>query len=244
MTQVLSFQTQRGGTGTTTSLSREGRAMSDQLYPAVLLFGTPGVGKGTQGKLLGKIRGIFHLSTGDIFRSLTDDTDERRLVVDCLKRGQLVPDDLTITIWKHWLDAHIQSQEFRPTEDVLLLDGIPRNVRQCERLTRHIHVLQVIHLASSSDEPIIQRLRQRALIEGRSDDADETIIRQRFEVYRRETSPVLRFYPPEIIHEVDPMGTPAEVLKRVLECLIPVMVSLRGSTGSFDGDEITPDDAE
>jgi len=75
--------------------------MSDQLYPAVLLFGTPGVGKGTQGKLLGKIRGLFHLSTGDIFRSLNDGTDEYRLVVDCLRRGQLVPDDLTIAIWKH-----------------------------------------------------------------------------------------------------------------------------------------------
>ena len=218
--------------------------MSDQLYPAVLLFGTPGVGKGTQGKLLGKIRGVFYLSTGDIFRSLTDENDDHRLVVDCLKRGQLVPDDLTIAIWKHWLDAHIESHEFRPTEHVLLLDGIPRNVRQCERLTQHIQVLLVIHLASSSDEPIIHRLRQRALIEGRSDDADETIIRRRFEVYRRETTPVLDFYPPEIVREIDPMGTPAEVLKRILECLIPVMVSVRGLAGSADGDDLAPDDAE
>ena len=203
--------------------------MSDQLLPAVLLFGTPGVGKGTQGKLLEQIHGIFHVSTGDIFRALTDDDDDGQLVADCLKRGQLVPDELTIATWKHWLDTRVQTQNYRPAEHVLLLDGIPRNVRQCEMLSEHIRVEQVIHLASNDNEPMIHRLRQRALIEGRSDDADESVIRRRFDIYRRETAPVLGFYPPEIIHEINPMGTPAEVLKRILACLIPVMLSIRGS---------------
>ena len=224
--------------------AREEPSMSAQLFPAVLLFGMPGVGKGTQGKLLGKICGIFHLSTGEIFRGLAADTDDGRLVADCLKRGHLVPDELTIETWTHWLDARIQAQEFRPAEQLLLLDGIPRNVRQCEMLTEHIRVMQIIHLTSPSDELIVQRLRQRALIEGRSDDADESIIRQRLEIYQRETSPVLSFYPSDVVHEVDPLGTPAEVLKRILECLIPVMRQLRGKSGSFDGDEISPDDAE
>ena len=203
--------------------------MSDQLYPAVLLFGMPGVGKGTQGKLLEQIRGIFHVSTGDIFRSLTNDTDDGRVVADCLKRGQLVPDELTIQTWKHWLDARIQARDFRPAEHVLFLDGIPRNVRQCEMLAEQIHVVQVIHLASPDPEAMIHRLRQRALIEGRSDDANESVFRQRFDVYQRETAPVLGFYPREIIHEIDPLGTPAEVLKRILTCLVPVMLSIRGS---------------
>ena len=111
-------------------------------------------------------------------------------------------------------------------------------------LTEHIQVVQIIHLASPSDELIIQRLQQRALIEGRSDDADESIIRQRFEIYRRETSQVLSFYPQDVVHEIDPQGTPAQVLKRILKCLIPVIVHFRGLSGSFDGNEITPDDAE
>lgn len=218
--------------------------MSEGLLPAVLLFGMPGVGKGTQGKLLGRIRGLFHLSTGEIFRSLADDTDDGRLVADCLRRGQLVPDDLTIEIWKHWLDAHIESGDYRPQEQVLLLDGIPRNVPQCERLSEHIRVLQILYLNPPIDEPIVQRLRQRALIEGRSDDADEAVIRHRFEVYRRETAPILSYYPKDLIREIDPMGTPAEVLKRILESLIPVIAVAHGSASKFDGDKVTPDDAE
>ena len=85
----------------------------------------------------------------------------------------------------------------------------------------------MVHLASPDNEQMIHRLRQRALIEGRSDDANESVIRERFDVYQRETAPVLGFYPREIIHEIDPMGTPAEVLKRILACLIPVMLSAR-----------------
>ena len=205
--------------------------MLDRRYSAVLLFGMPGSGKGTQGQLLGKLQGIFHLSTGAIFRSLVDDSDDGRLVSECIRLGQLVADDLTIEIWQHWLNAHIESGDFRPEEQILLLDGIPRTVRQCELLEVHVNVLQVIYLSASDTEPIIQRLRQRALIEGRADDADESIIRNRFEVYRRETTPILNFYPPALIREIDPMGTPAEVLKRILEHLIPVIAT----APKFDG---------
>lgn len=218
--------------------------MSDRRYSAVLLFGMPGSGKGTQGQLLGKVPGVFHLSTGAIFRSLTDGSDDGRLVADCLRRGQLVPDDLTIEIWKHWLDAHIEKGDFRPADQILVLDGIPRTVRQCGLLQDCIDVLQVLHLNARDTEPIVQRLRERALIEGRSDDADEAVIRSRFEVYRRETAPILNSYPPALIHEIDPMGTPAEVLKRILEHLIPVIVAARRSTAEFDGGEVTADHAE
>ena len=208
--------------------------MSERRFQAVLLFGMPGVGKGTQGQLLGKIRGLFHLSTGAIFRSLADDTDDGRLVADRLQHGQLVPDDLTIEVWTHWLATHVEAGDFQPDHQVLLLDGIPRNVHQCERLEDLIDVLQVIYLNPPSDEPIVQRLRQRALIEGRSDDADESIIRRRIEVYRRETAPILHYYPAHLIHEIDPMGSPAEVLKRILERLIPVIAAVSSSTDDFD----------
>ncbi len=211
--------------------------MSERRFQTVLLIGMPGVGKGTQGQLLGKIRGLFHLSTGAIFRSLADDTDDGRLVADRLRHGQLVPDDLTIEVWTDWLAAHVESGDFQPDHQVLLLDGIPRNVHQCERLEELIDVLQVIYLNPPSDEPIVQRLRQRALIEGRSDDADESIIRRRIEVYRRETAPILNYYPANLIHEIDPMGSPAEVLKRVLEGLIPVIATVSGSTEDFDANE-------
>lgn len=218
--------------------------MSDPRYSAVLLFGMPGSGKRTQGHLLGKMQGVYHLSTGEIFRSLADDTDDGRLVSDCMKHGQLVADELTIEVWKHWIGAHIESGDFRPEKQILLLDGIPRTIRQCELLNDQIDVLHIIHLCAEDTAPIIQRLRQQALIEGRADDADEVIIRNRIEAYREETTPILNFYSPALVHEVDPMGTPAEVLKRVLDRLIPVIITARGSAAGFCGDEILPNPAE
>ena len=218
--------------------------MSEKLHPAVLLIGMPGVGKGTQGKLLAKIQGLFHLSTGEVLRSLRDDTDDGRLVADCLRCGQLAPDELMLEIWQHWLAAEIEAGHYRPDEQVLLLDGIPRNLFQCERLSEHIDVLQVIYLNPPDDEPIIQRLRQRALIEGRSDDADESITRGRFEIYRRETAPILNFYRPGVIREIDPMGTSGEVLKRILDVLGPVIVAAHNSTDRFDDRNLPPDDGK
>ena len=196
--------------------------MAEDRFAAVLLFGVPGAGKGTQGKALGQLPGFFHLSSGDIFRSLDPQSDEGRQVRRYSERGELVPDELTIRIWRNWLDEQIAASRFRPQRDLLLLDGIPRNVRQCEILEEHIQVLRVIHLAAESDEPMIQRIKARALLEGRPDDANEDVIRRRFEVYRRESAPVLNYYPSDLIADVDPLGTPAEVLARVLQCIIPV----------------------
>lgn len=193
--------------------------MSDKRLRAILLIGMPGVGKGTQGKLLGKTRGVFHVSTGEILRSLPPHDSECHFVEDCLSRGQFIPDELMISIWQQWVAEQIESKAFLPSGQALLLDGIPRNQNQCRMLETRIQVIQVIHLACRSDDLIVQRLKVRALLEGRADDSDESIIRQRFEVYRCETAPVLGFYPPEIVHQVDPLGTPVEVFQRILRCL-------------------------
>ena len=66
------------------------------------------------------------------------------------------------------------------------------------------------------------RMRRRALKENRIDDADEKVIRRRFDVYANETRPVLDFYPKSIVHEVNAMGSPAEVLQHVLGVLVPI----------------------
>ena len=69
---------------------------------------------------------------------------------------------------------------------------------------------------------MVHRMRRRALKENRLDDADEKIIRRRFEVYDRETKPVLEYYPPSIVSEIDSIGSPAEVLQHVLQVLVPI----------------------
>lgn len=191
--------------------------------PAVLMFGMPGVGKGTQGSLLGTMTGMFHVSTGSIFRNLDPESDDGRLIFGLIDRGELVPDDVAVQVWMRWLDSQIVAGNCNPVTDVLVLDGIPRRPRQCELLEDNVDVLSVVHLEAESDEPILERLRSRALTEGRADDADESIIRRRFEIYREMTRPVLDYYPPEIVHTINPLGTQMEVKKRILECVIPAV---------------------
>src|SRR5688572_21597402 len=101
-------------------------AMADR-YRAVLLFGAPGVGKGTQGKLLGQIPGIRHLATGDMFRSMDKKSPLAREVLGFMSRGELVPDELTVQLWQQHVKDLIQSGKYSPTSDLLVLDGIPRS---------------------------------------------------------------------------------------------------------------------
>ena len=72
-------------------------------YKTILLFGAPGSGKGTQGKIIGTIPGFLHNSTGDIFRSLDLASPVGRKFQEYAGRGQLVPDEFTISLWKQYL---------------------------------------------------------------------------------------------------------------------------------------------
>ncbi len=192
-------------------------------YPAALIFGVPGAGKGTQGEILTRIPGFFHLSSGVIFRKLDPKSEEGRIIREYSARGELAPDDLTIRIWRAWLEAQRAADRFRPHEHLLLLDGIPRNIHQCEMLERYISVKAVVHLACHDEEAMIDRIRRRAILEDRPDDASESVIRRRFEVYRQESEPVLNYYPAEIVKTVESTGIHAEVLLQCLEHLVPVL---------------------
>lgn len=188
---------------------------------AVLLLGMPGVGKGTQGTLLGTTNRLFHVSTGAILRSLDANSEEGRAVRARIDHGEYIPDDLALRIWRSWLEQRMADGRYDPRHQTLILDGIPRTVEQCAMLNDRLDVRCVIHLASATEEPIIERLRARAIEEGRPDDASEAIIRKRFAIYRAATEPVLRFYAPEIIHTINPLGTPMEVKRRILERVLP-----------------------
>jgi adenylate kinase len=200
--------------------------MASLRYRCVPLFGPPGVGKGTQGSILAHIPGFFHLSVGDVFRSIDIGSTSGREVYKHISRGELVPDELTIKIWRSTLEAYVALSRFKPREDLLILDGMPRNVQQVQMVREHLQIQRVIYLKCSDEEDMIHRIRRRAIRENRTDDANEAIIRRRFDVYREVTAPVLEQYSPEEIHEVDANGSPAEVLKAILECLIPVQNEL------------------
>lgn len=195
-------------------------------FRSVLLFGPPGVGKGTQGKILGMIPGFFHLSVGDVFRSIDIGSKEGSEVYQYSSRGQLVPDALTIKIWKKALGAFVAMSTYKPREDLLVLDGMPRNVAQAKLVKDHLDIRKVVYLDCSNIEDMIRRLRRRAIRENRADDANEGIIRGRFEVYRQQTAPVLDSYPDDMIAEVDASGSPASVLAKILHHVVPVQDQL------------------
>lgn len=191
-------------------------------YKTVLLFGAPGAGKGTQGKILGQIPGFFHLACGDVFRSLDTTSELGQEFLKYSSKGELVPDSLTVEMWRQNMHAQTVLSLFKPRSDLLVLDGIPRSLPQAEALDEYIDVLRVIHLVCKNKDEMIKRMKQRAIKENRLDDADESVIRKRFQVYDDETSPVLEHYSNTLIREVDAIGSPARVLEHVLEELVPV----------------------
>lgn len=188
----------------------------------ILLFGAPGSGKGTQGKVLGQVPGFFHLSCGEIFRALDVHQNLGKLVYDHLSRGELVPDDITIRLWRENLHAQSVLGYYKPYRDLLVLDGIPRNRHQAQLMDKHIDVLQVIHLTCTNEEEMIHRMRKRALKENRHDDTQPEVIRKRMALYHDETRPVLEHYSDERIANIDANQSPAEVLEQILRVLIPI----------------------
>lgn len=197
--------------------------MAAERFAAALIFGVPGAGKGTQGEILARIPGFFHCSSGSIFRSMDPESEDGRLVREYSSRGELVPDDVTIRIWRAWIEAQRSIGHYLPRKHLLLLDGIPRTREQCVILEEHIDVRAIVHLVCNDEQAMIERIRRRAMHEDRPDDLNEEVTRRRFDVYRRETAPVLDFYPQEIIGEVESTGLVAEVLMQTLQILVPVL---------------------
>jgi adenylate kinase len=188
-------------------------------YRTVLLFGAPGSGKGTQGKILGSIPNFFHFACGDAFRNLRIDDPIGRVFIEYSSRGQLVPDEPTINLWAKNIQASTLDGEFNPEKDTLVLDGIPRNPQQAEMLKDTLDVKAVFNLACSDQNKMVERLQRRALRENRLDDANLEVIKQRLETYECETRPVLNYYGPKLVHNIDSTESPLKVLRQILDIL-------------------------
>jgi adenylate kinase len=195
-----------------------------QKFRTILLFGAPGSGKGTQGKILGAIPGLFHFACGDAFRNLRITDPLGRLFIEYSSKGQLVPDAPTIDLWRRNIEASTINQIFDPAHDILVLDGIPRNVRQAEILQDTLDVRAVFHLTCPDTTKMVERLQRRALRENRLDDANLDIIRQRLQIYENETRPVLDFYGPKVVHLIDSSQKPLNVLRNILDAIAKLSV--------------------
>ncbi|MDB6078850.1 MAG: nucleoside monophosphate kinase [Akkermansiaceae bacterium] len=196
----------------------------DTKRPAFLILGAPGAGKGTQGKILGSIPRFFHCACGDVFRSLDTRTAIGQKFVHYSSRGELVPDELTIELWKAQVDNWSDSHMYKPDIDFLVLDGIPRNVPQAEMISKFLEIHQVFHLSCPDREELARRMRKRALKDNRMDDASDRVIQQRIATYEAETKPILEYYSDGLVTDIDATQPPVKVLHDIIGKIVSLDV--------------------
>jgi adenylate kinase len=188
-------------------------------YRTYLIFGAPGSGKGTQGKILGSIPRFFHCACGDVFRQLDTRTPVGQAFMEYSSRGELVPDEVTVKLWMARIGDMVGSHSFKPDIDSLVLDGIPRSVSQAKLMESMIEVKKVFHLSCPDRGALVTRLKKRALKENRFDDANEETIRRRLATYDDESKPVLAHYGPALVQDIDATQTPVKVLQDILQTI-------------------------
>jgi adenylate kinase len=166
-------------------------------YRGIILFGYPGSGKGTQGKILSALPGFHHVAMGDILRGVTPGHPLFERVQSYLRRGDLVPDDLVMDLFARYVEGlHAEPG------DLLVIDGVPRNARQVERLNEIVDVIKIFKLSIYDENVVIERIRKRAKAQNRMDDASDDVIRHRLGVYKRETESSIRAYPGTILTRI------------------------------------------
>lgn len=186
----------------------------------LILMGPPGAGKGTQAKFVAERFGIPAISTGDIFRANVSRGTE--LGVEAkryMDAGEYVPDDVT--------NRMVRNRIAEPdAEPGFLLDGYPRTLAQVTELDGMIaatgHALDAVVVLTVNGEELVQRLLQRAKVEGRADDTED-VIRRRQEVYAEQTEPLIGVYRERgLLVEVDGLGEVGEVTDRIFDALAVV----------------------
>ncbi len=167
----------------------------------IILFGPPGAGKGTQAKYLVKKLNNFQISTGDILREeIKNNSDIGKKIIDVMNDGRFVSDDI--------VNQLIEKQVFDPQKkNKLIFDGYPRSINQAKNLDLLLDTsnqkIDFVFFLNVNKETIIKRIQKRKILEKRSDDELDTILK-RYDTYMETTKPVLDFYSKNSnFHEID-----------------------------------------
>jgi adenylate kinase len=183
----------------------------------LIIMGPPGAGKGTQARYIAEHFGIPAISTGDIFRAnVSAGTPLGVEAKRYMDAGEYVPDKVTNLMVRNRIDEPDADPGF-------LLDGYPRTLAQVEELDGMIkftgHALDAVVVLTVDQDEIVQRLMQRAEVEGRADDTEE-VVRRRQEVYAEQTEPLIGVYRKRgILIELDGMGEVTDVTQRIFDAL-------------------------
>ncbi len=177
----------------------------------VILLGPPGAGKGTQAEILCK-NGFIHIATGDLLReALAQKTPLGLQAKAYIEKGALVPNEL--------VEALVFAKIEQAKSSHLLLDGYPRNASQCESIDTFLELQKIAISHVISFEVPEDELVTRMMGRGRKDDT-EAVIKNRFEVFKNETTPVIEHYASKnLVHEIDGIGSVEDISNRISEVL-------------------------
>ena len=157
----------------------------------IILFGPPGAGKGTQSKYLVNKLNAFQISTGDLLREeIRNNSDIGKAITNDMKNGKFISDDIVNKLIENLISDPQKKNK-------LIFDGYPRSLSQAQNLEillkRSKQNIDLILFLNVKKETILKRLEKRKIIENRSDDDTDTIVK-RYEKYMETTQPVLNFY--------------------------------------------------
>jgi len=178
------------------------------------MFGPPGSGKGTQSVTLAGKYNMLHLSTGDMLRAeLAAGTELGRKMAAIMAAGELVPDDVVIAMIAQKIDSTTGKSGF-------IFDGFPRTVEQADALQNMLKErgmkIDLMLVLDVNDAELMDRMKKRALVSGRADDADEAVINNRIAVYRTKTEPVIEYgRRAKVSRMVDGIGSIEDIFMRL-----------------------------
>ncbi|MDE6499968.1 MAG: adenylate kinase [Rikenella sp.] len=180
----------------------------------IVLFGPPGAGKGTQAEKLQKKYGLLHLSTGEVIRDeMNRGTELGQLAARQMEGGKLASDELVLGIIEKYIEEHRSAPG-------VIFDGFPRTLPQAEAFDRMLNRIgskvSVMLALEVPDEVVIDRILTRGKTSGRADDQSIDTIRNRIEVYDRQTAVVADFYKKQDkFRAVEGVGTIDEIFDRL-----------------------------
>ena len=185
----------------------------------LVLFGKPGAGKGTQAAFLKATFNLVHISTGDLFRyNIKNKTALGQQAQSFMDKGDLVPDRLTIEMLEAEVDRNPEAKGF-------IFDGFPRTKAQAQALdvfieAKNMKINATIAL-EANDDILVKRLLERGETSGRSDDQDESKIRNRFDEYKLKTAPLKDYYKGQHkFHSVNGIGSINEITERLTNLIV------------------------